>query len=385
MRKDVSSLEIELIKNTQLFTRMDKKHFNEMLRSIQLIKYQKEKIIFREGEQGDALYIVVAGSVRVFTYDKDKVKIPLARLNKGDYFGEQALLGQANKTRNANIEAILDTTLIQIDEKFITQLLQIDIKLKEKLKNIGNHQAIIKKKLLQPDLWLQAVMKKITMHNAYVCSYLLEPVNSHFKTLIPGQHIIIQTQVGDYWVERPYTISDLQHNGNLRITIKKEPDSLFSQWLFASKKTDIDVNVTQPQGNFTLDQHVSSPAVCFAGGIGITPFITFAKSLSLIQSRKRMHILYSALTKDDFILTDEFDEIARLTPFFTITYRATNVSGLLTKEEIIKAVQELNEPDVYICGPEGFVQLIQKTLQEIHYKNSKIHVEEFSHAGVQPM
>ena len=34
------------------------------------------------------------------------------KLSKGDYFGEQAILGEVNKTRNSNIEAITDVTLI---------------------------------------------------------------------------------------------------------------------------------------------------------------------------------------------------------------------------------------------------------------------------------
>ncbi|MGL5741760.1 MAG: cyclic nucleotide-binding domain-containing protein [Legionella sp.] len=100
-------------------------------------KYAEKDLIIRQGEQGDAFYIVFAGSVCVFTHDQSGKKVKLARLNKGDYFGEQELLGQANKSRNANIEAVTDTNIIRIDEQFIIELLQIDKKLKLKLLQLG--------------------------------------------------------------------------------------------------------------------------------------------------------------------------------------------------------------------------------------------------------
>ena len=75
---------------------------------------KKETLIFREGEQGDALYIIAEGSVRVLSYGVNGEKITLACLNKGDYFGETALLGKIHQTRSANTETITDTSLIKI-------------------------------------------------------------------------------------------------------------------------------------------------------------------------------------------------------------------------------------------------------------------------------
>src|SRR6266540_2722624 len=84
IRHHVSAYEITLIKNTNLFNTINDGQFNEMLKSIKLVRYPEGKRIVQEGEQGDALYIIAQGSVRVFTFHLPEVKILLARLNVGD-------------------------------------------------------------------------------------------------------------------------------------------------------------------------------------------------------------------------------------------------------------------------------------------------------------
>lgn len=70
-------------------------------------------------------------------------KVPLAILEKGAYFGEQALLGHANKSRNASIEAIEETKLLRIKPRFINSLLNSE-SFKQNLFNIEKQQLIHK-------------------------------------------------------------------------------------------------------------------------------------------------------------------------------------------------------------------------------------------------
>ncbi len=100
-------------------------------------------MICNEGDSPDALFIILSGGVHVFTYDVDGQKIILASLHKGDYFGEQAIIGQGRKTRNASIETIEETTLIRIDTKAIIPLWQENKEITAKLKKIGYEQALL--------------------------------------------------------------------------------------------------------------------------------------------------------------------------------------------------------------------------------------------------
>lgn len=230
--------------------------------------------------------------------------------------------------------------------------------------------------------WFSASMRKEEEHNSYIRSFLIRPSQEQFKQFIAGEHLIIQAKIGDIWVERPYTITGATKDNELRITIKKEPQGYFTGWLYDQSPPSFPINVTHPQGNFTLKLEMDAPILCFAGGIGITPFISFAKTFaSQDKGNKKMHILYSVLDEKGFVFRNEFDNIIMTTPCFSIQYRVTNTEGLLTVDEVIKNVKIFDQPDVYICGPGGFVKLVQDSLEQINYDKNKIYVEKFLHAG----
>lgn len=58
------------------------------------------KVIFREGEEGDQMYIIQEGSVRI-SKNIDGKEYPLAVLGKGDFFGEMALVTRIKRTATA--------------------------------------------------------------------------------------------------------------------------------------------------------------------------------------------------------------------------------------------------------------------------------------------
>lgn len=236
--------------------------------------------------------------------------------------------------------------------------------------------------MLGENPWMSAIMQKNIQHNNYIYSYFIRPTDQKIKMFPPGQYIIVQTKIGDRWIERPYTMTSRWNENEVRITIKKEQKGLFTQWLFEQAREEINVNITQPQGFFILNKEATIPAICFAGGIGITPFLAYVKELESTKNNKRIHILYCALTKDDFIFVDEFNATCKTTPTITISYRSTDQCGLLSESEITNLIASFNEPDIYICGPEGFEKLIRKALQYIHYDQNKIHVEQFIHTEI---
>lgn len=58
------------------------------------------KVIFKEGEPGDQMYIIQDGSVRISKSIAGKEHI-LAVLSKGDFFGEMAIVNQASRSATA--------------------------------------------------------------------------------------------------------------------------------------------------------------------------------------------------------------------------------------------------------------------------------------------
>ena len=64
------------------------------------IVYDSGKVIFQEGEEGDHMYIIQEGSVRISKMMGGKEHI-LAVLGKGDFFGEMAIVTRVRRTATA--------------------------------------------------------------------------------------------------------------------------------------------------------------------------------------------------------------------------------------------------------------------------------------------
>jgi CRP/FNR family cyclic AMP-dependent transcriptional regulator len=55
--------------------------------------YKKNSIIINEGESGDSIYVLLEGSVKVFSTDQNGREITYGDIDAGDYFGELSLDG----------------------------------------------------------------------------------------------------------------------------------------------------------------------------------------------------------------------------------------------------------------------------------------------------
>ena len=56
-----------------------------------LVRYSKGEIIFHEGDLGNEMYVIQSGKVRIFK-NISGIDQTLAVLEKGDFFGEMAVL-----------------------------------------------------------------------------------------------------------------------------------------------------------------------------------------------------------------------------------------------------------------------------------------------------
>lgn len=64
------------------------------------VSYKKGEVIFKEGELGNEMYIIHSGKVRIYK-EIEGFKEPIAILEKGDFFGEMAILEGLPRTANA--------------------------------------------------------------------------------------------------------------------------------------------------------------------------------------------------------------------------------------------------------------------------------------------
>jgi CRP-like cAMP-binding protein len=105
-----------------------------------VVQFPAAAPILHEGDPGDCAYVVVRGSVQVFTVDKTGQEIVLNRLEEFACFGEQALLPGRSNRRNASVRAYEDVTLLKILKEDFQNVLSQQHRLKERLIQLGEEQ-----------------------------------------------------------------------------------------------------------------------------------------------------------------------------------------------------------------------------------------------------
>jgi len=86
--------------------------------------FERGEVIFREGDPGEALYVVRSGSVSIRRDSADGRTLALAELRTGAMFGELAVFG--GEVRSATAEALEPTSLVAILGKDMQRVLHSD-------------------------------------------------------------------------------------------------------------------------------------------------------------------------------------------------------------------------------------------------------------------
>jgi CRP-like cAMP-binding protein/tetratricopeptide (TPR) repeat protein len=88
-------------------------------------RFREGSMVFREGEKGDKLYIVLDGRIRISKFIPGVGEEALTVLDRGDFFGEMALID--DKARSADAKAHDgDATVLSIDRATLNEILSMD-------------------------------------------------------------------------------------------------------------------------------------------------------------------------------------------------------------------------------------------------------------------
>jgi pSer/pThr/pTyr-binding forkhead associated (FHA) protein len=100
------------------------------------IQRKTGEMIYREGDLGSEMYVIQSGAVRIFR-EFDGTRQELSIMEKGDFFGEFALL--EGLARTASAEAVENSELIEINsttfDKMIRSNIEIAVRMLRKLSN----------------------------------------------------------------------------------------------------------------------------------------------------------------------------------------------------------------------------------------------------------
>ena len=123
----------DFLRTVSLFSDPGRRAADRLAALVKEERHPAYQLVFREGDEVDAFFIVGEGAVTVFRDDPGKPQQVIARLEPGGFFGEMGLLNDKAR-RYASARTASPTTLLRVEKADLVQALTANPSLELKLR-----------------------------------------------------------------------------------------------------------------------------------------------------------------------------------------------------------------------------------------------------------
>jgi len=109
MSQPATQMTLEALRSVPLFASLDDDAARDLRSLLSDKRVPQNTRLFRHGDNGDAMYLIESGRVRISLHDEDEQEVILAELAQGDFFGEMSLID--GRQRSADAKVIEDAQL----------------------------------------------------------------------------------------------------------------------------------------------------------------------------------------------------------------------------------------------------------------------------------
>jgi len=107
-----------------VFPKVDGEFLKALAQRVKLKSFKKNEFLFREGDVGDALYVIRKGSVKISRLNNKGQSITLTYCPVGHVVGEMSLLGPEGSLRSASVSAAVACDTIMIERADFLEVLK---------------------------------------------------------------------------------------------------------------------------------------------------------------------------------------------------------------------------------------------------------------------
>lgn len=220
-----------------------------------------------------------------------------------------------------------------------------------------------------------------------ITSFYLEPVDGGpLPAFLPGQYLTLVLEIEGRPLRRNYSLSDAPGKPWLRISVKREPGGLASNWLHDAAQVGQLLQAQAPCGDFVLDARSERPLVLVTGGVGITPALSMLEASA--ASGRPIQFIHAAKHGGLHAFRARVDELAAAYANVSVTYlydepRAGDTPhavGRINEALLSECLPADRDVDLYLLGPTPFMSAVYRNAQALGVPAAQLHYEFFGPA-----
>ncbi len=196
-----------------------------------------------------------------------------------------------------------------------------------------------------------------------------------------GQHTMLTVSIDGRQLSRTFSISTpAGANGRIALTVKRARSTgkriSVSNWMFEHLTTGQIVQLSEPKGDFFLQNQTESKLLLLSAGSGITPVMAILRQLEAsARTDIAITFLHICRSESDFIFAAELRALAARWPALRLVVHFSGAQGRFAPAQLAERVPELSQFAVYLCGPTAFANSANAALCNAGVRS--IHQESF--------
>ncbi|MFV0247893.1 MAG: 2Fe-2S iron-sulfur cluster-binding protein [Tenacibaculum sp.] len=235
-------------------------------------------------------------------------------------------------------------------------------------------------------LTIQKIIKE-TSDSVSILFSIPESLKDKFA-FTAGQYINLKKEIKGEELRRAYSICSSPQSKQLKVAVKAVKNGKFSVFATTKLAKGDQLEVTVPEGRFTIHPKNAKNYIGFAAGSGITPIIAMIKSV-LESSNSSFTLIYGNKSIADSIFYNELNTLQnkyakrfKLHYVFSRERNSNSLFGRIDKTSVNRFIKNTYKgtsfDKAFLCGPEEMIKTVSDTLEENGIAKESIYFELFT-------
>ena len=215
-------------------------------------------------------------------------------------------------------------------------------------------------------------VERVDRPNDATLDVALRPVRDPIR-FVPGQFVVLAFGGPGGWERHPFSVASAPSDDRLEVAIRAAGD--YTRQLHDWLRPGTPAKAAGPFGGFDY-RRGGHEQIWIAGGIGITPFMSWIRSLDATFDRD-VDFYYSVAHEADALHLDEIRAADSRYPGFRAHLVSTDRDGLLSAERVLGDAGVRGDVWVYMCGPPAMTTALATQFSRLGVARSRVRWEQF--------